>query len=138
MGLTRWLMKILICDDDAVLLRMMELNIKEQKLGEVMVAKNGREALEILRNQNFDLVITDIHMPYNNGEDILNLLRLEQRKSTPIIMMSSDGDEDVIAHAKKKGVNEFVKKPIKSVEVSALMDAIARQIKSIAAGGKAN
>jgi DNA-binding response OmpR family regulator len=124
-------MKILICDDDVVLLRMMELSIKEQNLGEVVVAKNGREALQILRNQHFDLVVTDIHMPYHNGEDILNLIRQEQRKSTPIIMMSSDGDEDVIATAKKKGVNDFVKKPIKSVEVNALMDAIARQIKSI-------
>jgi DNA-binding response OmpR family regulator len=137
-GLNSRLMKILICDDDAVLLRMMELNIKEQNLGDVVVAKNGREALQLLNNQSFDLVVTDIHMPYNNGEDILNLIRLEQRKSTPIIMMSSDGDEDVIAHAKKKGVNEFVKKPIKSVEVSALMDAITRQIKSITVGGKAS
>jgi DNA-binding response OmpR family regulator len=122
-------MRILICDDDAVLLRMMELNIKEQNLGEVVVAKNGREALAILRDHHFDLVVTDIHMPYNNGEDILRLIRQEQRRTTPIIMMSSDGDEDVIAHAKKQGVNEFVKKPIKSVEVSALMEAVARQLK---------
>ena len=126
-------MKILICDDDVVLLRMMELSIQEQNLGEVVVAKNGREALQLLRHQSFDLVVTDIHMPYNNGEDILNLLRQEQGKSTPIIMMSSDGDEDVIAMARKKGVNDFVKKPIKSVEVSALMDAVTRQIKTIKA-----
>jgi DNA-binding response OmpR family regulator len=131
-------MKILICDDDAVLLRMMELNIKEQNLGEVVVAKNGREALQLLQKQSFDLVVTDIHMPYNNGEDILHLIRQEQRKNTPIIMMSSDGDEDVIAHAKKQGVNEFVKKPIKSVEVSALMEAVARQLKGAGAGRKIN
>jgi CheY-like chemotaxis protein len=119
-----------------VLLRMMELSIKERNLGEVVVAKNGREALQLLRDQHFDLVVTDIHMPYHNGEAILHLIRQEQRKTIPIIMMSSDGDEDVIAHAKKQGVNEFVKKPIKSVEVYALMDAIARQIKSIMASGK--
>jgi DNA-binding response OmpR family regulator len=102
-------MKILVCDDDAVLLRMMELNIKEQNLGEVVVAKNGREALAILRDQDFDLVVTDIHMPYHNGEDILHLIRQEQRKNTPIIMMSSDGDEDVIAHARKQGLMNLLK-----------------------------
>jgi DNA-binding response OmpR family regulator len=126
-------MKILICDDDTVLLRLMELSIKEQNLGEVVVAKNGREALQILRSQHFDLVVTDIHMPYNNGGDIVTLIRQEQRKNTPIIMMSSDGDEDVIAMAKKQGVNDSVKKPIKSVEVSALMNAVAHQLKSLVA-----
>jgi DNA-binding response OmpR family regulator len=129
-------MKTLICDDDAVLLRMMELSLKEQNLGEIVAAKNGREALELLRNQSFDLVVTDIHMPYNNGEDILNLIRKEQQKSTPIIMISSDGDEDVIALAKKQGVNEFVKKPLKRDEIDSLIDVITRQMKAIMAGGK--
>jgi len=122
-------MKILVCDDDVVLLRMVELSLQEKKLGEVVVAKNGRDALDILRKQDFDLVITDIHMPYNNGEDILQLIRKEQQKSIPIIIMSSDGDEDVIAHAKRQGVNEFVKKPIKREDTHALVNAVARQLK---------
>jgi DNA-binding response OmpR family regulator len=130
-------MKILVCDDDVVLLRMIELSLKEEKLGEVVVAKNGREAMDILRNQHFDLVVTDIHMPYFKGEDILNLIRQEQKKSTPIIMMSSDGDEDIIAAAKKQGVNEFVKKPIMRDEITALVEVVTRQIKSIAAGSMA-
>ena len=81
-------MKILVCDDDMVLLRMLELRLKDENWGEVVVARNGREALDLLRDQHFDLVITDIHMPYFKGEDILNLIRKEQRKNTPIIMMS--------------------------------------------------
>lgn len=130
--------RILVCDDDAVLLRMIELSLKEEKLGEVVVARNGREAMDILRTQNFDLVVTDIHMPHYQGEDILNLLRKEQRKNTPIIMMSSDGDEDVIAIAKKLGVNEFVKKPIMRDEIRALVEVVVRQIKSMLAGSKAH
>jgi DNA-binding response OmpR family regulator len=130
--------RILVCDDDAVLLRMIELSLKEEKLGEVMVARNGREAMDILRTQNFDLVVTDIHMPHYQGEDILNLLRQEQRKNTPIIMMSSDGDEDVIAIAKKLGVNEFVKKPIMRDEIRALVEVVVRQVKSMLAGSKAH
>jgi len=126
--------KILVCDDDVVLLRMIELTLKDEKLGEVVVARNGREAMDILRTQDFDLVVTDIHMPHYRGEDILNLLRIEQRKNTPIIMMSSDGDEDVIAIAKKQGVNEFVKKPIMRDEIRSLVEAVIRQIKTVLAG----
>jgi CheY-like chemotaxis protein len=125
-------MKILVCDDDAVLLRMVELSLLEQNLGEVVIAKNGREALEKLRTQSFDLVVTDIHMPHHDGGDILNVLRQEQQKSTPVIMMSSDGDEDVIAMAKRQGINEFVKKPIRHEQVKVLMDVIVRHLKSIA------
>jgi DNA-binding response OmpR family regulator len=119
-------MKILICEDDVVLLKMLELRLQEDIKGEIVVARNGRVALELLRHHDFDLVITDIHMPHHNGEEVLNLLRLEQRKSTPIIMMSSDGDEDVIMHAKKMGVNEFVKKPINQYEIS---DQVRRMLK---------
>jgi len=111
-------MKILVCEDDPSLLRMVVFNLAEQKLGEVVGAKNGRDGMELLRRQNFDLVITDIHMPHHNGEDLLKLLRQEQKKNTPIIMISSDGDEDVVAAAKKQGANEFVKKPIKMEELS--------------------
>lgn len=128
----------MVCDDDAVLLRMIELSLKEERLGEVVVARNGREAMDILRSQSFDLVVTDIHMPHYQGEDILNLLRKEQRKNTPIIMMSSDGDEDVIAIAKKQGVNEFVKKPIMRDEIRSLVEVVVRQIKLMLASRKAH
>jgi DNA-binding response OmpR family regulator len=51
-------------------------------------------------------------MPYHNGDEILKLVREEQQKKTPIIMLSSDGEEEVIALALKLGVNEFIKKPL--------------------------
>ena len=105
-------------------MRMLELSLKELNIGEVVAAKNGREGMEHLKAQTFDLLITDIHMPHNKGEDLLQLLRQEQKKNTPIIMMSSDGDEDVVAMAKRQGVNEFVKKPIK-------LDELRRQVKKL-------
>lgn len=119
-----------------VLLRMIELRLKEEQIGEVVVAINGREAMDILRSSDFDLVITDIHMPYYKGEDILNLIRKEQKKNTPIIMMSSDGDEDVIAMAKREGVNEFVKKSIMRNQIQLLVDAVMRQIKATLSSSK--
>ena len=113
--------RILICDDDDLVARTISFKLTEDKLGEVMVARDGLQALKLLREQEFDLVITDIHMPYHNGEEILNLIRVEQKKNTPIVMISSDGEEEVIALAKKLGVNEFITKPVKPKAVAKMV-----------------
>jgi DNA-binding response OmpR family regulator len=105
-------MKILVCDDDDVVLRIIKLTLQNAGM-EPYLASDGRQALKHLHeNVHFDLIITDIHMPYHNGDEILKLVREEQQKKTPIIMLSSDGEEEVIALALKLGVNEFIKKPL--------------------------
>jgi DNA-binding response OmpR family regulator len=104
-------MKILVCEDDEVVLKTIEVALKDK--AEVVLVRDGRQALEVLKVDNsFDLIITDIHMPYYNGDDVLKLVREEQKKNTPIIMLSSDGEEEVIALALKQGVNDFIVKPL--------------------------
>ncbi|MFD0999561.1 PleD family two-component system response regulator [Ohtaekwangia kribbensis] len=105
-------MKILVCDDDDVVLGIIKLTLQNAGM-EPYLAGDGREALRHLReHEHFDLIITDIHMPYHNGDEILKMVREEQQKNTPIIMLSSDGEEEVIALALKLGVNEFITKPL--------------------------
>jgi DNA-binding response OmpR family regulator len=104
-------MKVLVCEDDIVVLKTIQIALERANVESVCV-DDGRKALQQLRDNIFDLIITDIHMPYNNGDEILHLVREEQKKKVPIIMISSDTEEEVIALAKKLGVNEFVKKPI--------------------------
>ncbi len=99
----------------------MRFRLAEDNLGEVTLARDGYQAMQLLREQDFDLVMTDIHMPYHNGEEIIDLIRVEQTKNIPIIMFSSDVEEEVIAMAKRKGVNEFMRKPAKPNEVSQLV-----------------
>ena len=118
--------RILICDDEELVVALIRVKITEEKLGEVIVARDGLQALTLLREQNFDLVITDIHMPYHNGEEILKLIRVDQKKNTPIVMISSDGEEEVIALAKKLGVNEFLTKPIKPKEIAKLVKRLLK------------
>ncbi len=108
--------KILICDDDDAVLSMLRFKLQKDNIGEVFTAQDGHQALKQLQEQDFDLVITDIHMPYHDGGQVLNLIRVQQKKTTPVIMLSSDGEEEVIALAKKQGVNEFIKKPLKSAD----------------------
>lgn len=104
-------MKVLVCEDDIVVLKVIQVALESEN-AEVTSATDGIKALEQLRLNTFDLIITDIHMPHYNGDDVLNLVREQQKKNTPIIMISSDTEEEVIAMALKLGVNEFIKKPI--------------------------
>ncbi|HPH45415.1 MAG TPA: response regulator [Chryseolinea sp.] len=104
-------MKILVCEDDLVVMKVIQTALEGEPV-EITSAKDGTKALEQLRENTFDLIITDIHMPHHNGDEILKLVRIDQRKNTPIIMISSDTEEEVIAMALKQGVNEFIKKPI--------------------------
>jgi DNA-binding response OmpR family regulator len=105
-------MKILLCEDHQVEMKIIQLALNDHDI-QWVCATDGRKALELLQRENdFDLIITDIHMPYNNGDEILHLVRELQKKNTPIIMISSDDQEEVVKLALKLGVNEFIEKPI--------------------------
>jgi CheY-like chemotaxis protein len=103
-------MNVLVCEDNQVALKVIQVALEELNLNTV-IAHDGRQALKILdETPDFDLIVTDIHMPFNNGDEILSRIR-ESSQSTPIIMISSDANEDVIRIAKDAGVNEFIEKP---------------------------
>ena len=110
--------KILVCEDDIVEVKVIQIALESEDVHAVLV-KDGDKAFKVLREKNdFDLIITDIHMPHHNGDEILKLVRDEQKKNTPIIMMSSDNAEEAIALALKSGVNEYLVKPIDPKELN--------------------
>ena len=96
--------------------KVIEVALEKQN-AQVISVSDGRKALQFLKDNTVDLIITDIHMPYFNGDDILRLVREEQKKNTPIIMISSDTEEEVIALALRQGVNDFIKKPIDAISL---------------------
>ena len=89
----------------------------EKYNAEVIGVSDGRKALQFLKENAVDLIITDIHMPYFNGDDVLRLVRHDQKKNTPIIMISSDTQEEVISLALRSGVSDFIKKPIDAISL---------------------
>ncbi len=109
-------MKVLVCEDDLVVMKVIQTAFEGERV-EITSAKDGIRALEQLRENTFDLIITDIHMPHHNGDEIIKLVRTDQKKNTAIIMISSDTEEEVIAMALKQGVNEFIKKPIDAISL---------------------
>lgn len=105
-------MKVLVCDDDDVVIKLVEVALSAHRV-DLIVARNGKEAIDRLENgEVFDLIITDLHMPVRNGDEILAVVREDLKQTTPIVMLSSDGEEEVISLALKLGINDFIVKPL--------------------------
>ena len=104
-------MKILVCEDDPVVLKTMEVALS-QAGDAIHLAKNGEVALDLLGKSSYDLIFTDIHMPYATGADVLDFVYKQQEKRTPVVIISSDDVEEVVTMAKKMGVHSFLSKPV--------------------------
>jgi len=111
-------MKILVCDDDEMLISMVRFKLTRDKLGEVVSAVDGRQAMQLLSEETFDLIISDIHMPFNSGLEIISFVRTQLRKTTPIIILSAEGLEETVLHAFDIGASDFITKPFSPSELS--------------------
>ena len=98
--------------EDSTAIRKREKFILEQINLKVYEANNGKEALEILSNNHIDLIISDINMPYIDGEKFLLKVR-EKHSSTdlPFIVISSENDNEHFIKLLKLGANDYLKKP---------------------------
>lgn len=81
---------------------------------EVVAAGNGQEALNILESgeQNINLVLLDWNMPVLNGIDVIKKMRADSRlKSIPVLMVSTESEEDRIKQAMDAGAQGYLTKP---------------------------
>ena len=106
--------KILIVDDEDYTRTFFE-NILADENCQCMFAADGREALEMWTQQNFDLIIMDIRMPEIGGMEALKKIRSSDT-DTMIIMVSAFGDMDSVIDAMKLGANDFFTKPFGSID----------------------
>ncbi|MEJ7778536.1 MAG: response regulator [Daejeonella sp.] len=110
-------MKILIAEDDELILKTLEYRLKKDGY-QVITARDGREALEKIETQQPDLVISDIMMPYASGLEIIGTLREKYQKKIPIIILTTMGQEDIVLEAFKLGADDFITKPFSPNELS--------------------
>jgi DNA-binding response OmpR family regulator len=80
---------------------------------EVVAARSGREAIELLGGRQFDLVLLDIMMPGMNGLEVLKFLRrVDSLVDLPIIMVTAKGESEDMVEAFELGANDYVTKPL--------------------------
>lgn len=84
------------------------------------MAADGREAMEHINNagENFDLIITDIMMPFSSGLEIVGRVKCNVEKKTPVIVLSSMGQENIVLEAFNLGADDYITKPFSPNELS--------------------
>lgn len=103
---------ILIIEDDDIMLKVIERILKREGYG-VEIAKDGKEALQKVQEKKYALIITDLMMPYANGFEIISKVNGNTaEKHTPVIILSSLGNEDSIMEGFKMGADDFLRKPV--------------------------
>jgi two-component system OmpR family response regulator len=114
---------LLIIDDDAVLRDLLHYSLTRSGY-QVKLASGGQEALVLLAEHQFDLVLLDIMMPGQDGYEICTILRADS--SVPIIMLSSLDNPDAVVRGLAAGADDYITKPFQLREVEARIQALLR------------
>ena len=122
------LKKVLIVDDEETLTWSMARSLSRDKdKYEVVIANNGRDALNLLKKNKVDLVISDIRMPDINGLDLLVNIKKEYPQ-TKVIIMTAYGSSDVQKEANRRGSLYYVEKPFEISDIrKIIIDLIGRK-----------
>lgn len=110
-------MKILICEDEEIMLTALKFRLRKQGFT-VIKAEDGQQAVEKLKSENYDLVIADIMMPHVSGLELIQFIREDLKdKDTPIITISALEYDDIVLEAFRLGASDFITKPFKPTEL---------------------
>ena len=110
-------MKILVAEDEPMLLKTIELKLKKEGY-EVIATGDGRDAIARIEKDNPDLVISDIMMPYASGLEVVSLVKQPGRKTIPIIILSAMEQEKIVMEAFELGADDYITKPFSLNELS--------------------
>lgn len=107
--------KILIVDDLPAMRKIIAHHLKQADFENVMLASNVIEAMELLQEDKFDLVLSDWKMPDKDGLDLLEAMQKDKDlvKIPFIIITAEDGEENVLK-AINAGVTNYIVKPLSS------------------------
>ncbi len=120
---------VLIVEDNARTLKLIQVVLKDMGVGQSFTAKDGREAQIFLDGAGdlINLIICDWNMPRMTGLDLLKQVRMAYPKM-PFLMVTARGNIDSVMAAKKSGVSAYVVKPFSPAELEQKVVALARRV----------
>lgn len=115
---------ILVVDDEKEIRNLIEIYLKNEGY-EVIKAKDGKEAIDILKNKNIQLMILDIMMPKMDGMEVCKIIR--QSMNIPILMLSAKSEDMDKIQGLMTGADDYMTKPFNPLELSVRVKALLRR-----------
>lgn len=103
-------LRLLYVEDDEKL-REDTLRLLSTFFSEIVVAKNGQEALDLYAPDKFDIVLSDLVMPVMKGTELSRHIKMQKRDQMLIIMSAHD-EKDITGELEEIGVDVFIHKPL--------------------------
>jgi len=118
-------MKVLVVDDFATMRRIVKNILTQLGYKNIIEADDGTTALEVLKQQKIDLIISDWNMPKMTGLDLLKAVRGDSSMAdTPFIMVTAEAQQDNIILAVKAKVSQYIVKPFTAETLGEKIDKI--------------
>lgn len=117
-------MKILVVDDEALLVKGIKFNLENEGY-EVECAYDGASAVELAREEHFDLIILDVMMPEVDGLEVC--MRIREFSSVPVIMLTAKSEDADKLIGFECGADDYLTKPFNILELKARVRALLRR-----------
>ena len=122
-------MKILIVDDFSTMRRIIKNLLRDLGLNNTHEADDGNTALPMLKNGDFDFVVTDWNMPGMQGIDLLKAICADESlRHLPVLMVTAEAKREQIIEAAQAGVNGYIVKPFTAATLKEKLDKIFERI----------
>lgn len=127
-------MQILVVDDETRMIDFIRMNLELEGF-RVLGARNGIEALDMVRKHILDLIILDVMMPQLDGFETLRMLR--EFSTVPVIMLTAKSEEEDKVHGLELGADDYVTKPFGARELVSRVKAVLRRTSMLVDPGQA-
>lgn len=122
--------KILAVDDERHIVRLIQVNL-ERAGYKVVTACDGREALKKIEEEQPDLVVLDVMMPYMNGLETLKQIRSNPRmRNIPVIMLTAKAQDQDVFKGYSYGADIYLTKPFNPVELLTFVSRIFSEVEA--------
>src|SRR5690625_537188 len=116
--------KILVVDDEERIRRLLKLYLTREGY-EIDKAENGKEALDLALDNDYDVILLDLMLPEMDGIEMCTKLR--ESKATPVIMLTAKGEESNCVQGFEVGADDYIVKPFSPREVVLRVKALLRR-----------
>lgn len=116
--------KVLVVDDEKLIVKGIRFSLEQDGM-EVDCAYDGEEALEMIRNKEYDIILLDVMLPKLTGFEVCQHIR--EFSSVPVVMLTAKGEDMDKILGLEYGADDYITKPFNILEVKARIKAIIRR-----------